>query len=825
MPPPPRRKFFDIDNMLGAAPPPARSAPPPAEARSGTRSDRADKERRAPAALSSAGRTRSPADDLMDIMDTDGDGCISKEEFRAAFLGSPPPAEPHTGTGRAWKAEAAEAAEAEAEQAMLDAEELLDRHSCPGSRGEPAGAEDERRWAQAAPGAADTAARGESELEGEVDRAMAAAADLMEAASNPASSRGASRPGSPPKSPRHSTWRRHIAEAVAPEEEAAADPSTAASSRRTTPRAADAADAAGHSPGAAAAGSAGAKAGLVGKWVRIFYDDDDGSGGQEVAKVLGYDGPARTHELQFVSPAGQYRPGGSTVVPELGPGEYVPLPLPLVKQLEAANAKGVPAEFFDRSSVAASTTSTAHEPGSVAGPPARAAAGLRLSPAPAPLVAAPASALGIPPLHLDGSRAAPATAARAAAARAAAARAAAAPLPFSAQAPDAFAQELAARMASPPRRPAAQGDEGDEDDDEDDGEEPPPLPTQRIASFAELSAAQQRREEREAEQESNGEAARGLEQQREAAEAAEAVAALELAGLRMSELMRRATTAGVSVGALADAQDAADPKAAVVELLLSRGASGRRAVAAAAAPPASRLGDLADTEYMRRRTAAQSVALAADILPDASTAGERAARWPLRGSAAAATSEADADGAAGADAPSLPSTTSSRNGSGSGIGSGSAFMRSASGVLMSASSAGYSSPHKASPRLSTAVSRSHDVSAARVHNLLHHSQSSLLVSTTSNHVYPPRSTSSASEAPRRTASGSLGIRTSGGTVFETDGTGGDGSGDPLARDRCVVQDCNSGPLPLRMSSKSFPVCVLDHEGGGGRRCYGRHRVC
>eukprot|EP01051_Picozoa_sp_SAG22_P021685 SAG22_NODE_4890_length_1140_cov_1.185399_1_plen_222_part_10 len=28
----------------------------------------------------------------------------------------------------------------------------------------------------------------------------------------------------------------------------------------------------------------------------------------------------------------------------------------------------------------------------------------------------------------------------------------------------------------------------------------------------------------------------------------------------------------------------------------------------------------------------------------------------------------------------------------------------------------------------------------------------------------------------------------------------------------MVQDCNSGPLPLRMSSKSFPVCVLDHEG-------------
>eukprot|EP01051_Picozoa_sp_SAG22_P002443 SAG22_NODE_109_length_19706_cov_464.723772_8_plen_78_part_00 len=28
----------------------------------------------------------------------------------------------------------------------------------------------------------------------------------------------------------------------------------------------------------------------------------------------------------------------------------------------------------------------------------------------------------------------------------------------------------------------------------------------------------------------------------------------------------------------------------------------------------------------------------------------------------------------------------------------------------------------------------------------------------------------------------------------------------------MVQDCNSGPLPRRMSSKSFPVCVLDHEG-------------
>eukprot|EP01051_Picozoa_sp_SAG22_P012404 SAG22_NODE_1287_length_4872_cov_2.731615_3_plen_170_part_00 len=27
----------------------------------------------------------------------------------------------------------------------------------------------------------------------------------------------------------------------------------------------------------------------------------------------------------------------------------------------------------------------------------------------------------------------------------------------------------------------------------------------------------------------------------------------------------------------------------------------------------------------------------------------------------------------------------------------------------------------------------------------------------------------------------------------------------------VVQDCNSAPLPLRMSSKSFPVCVLDHR--------------
>eukprot|EP01051_Picozoa_sp_SAG22_P013750 SAG22_NODE_1577_length_4074_cov_1.659371_3_plen_162_part_00 len=28
----------------------------------------------------------------------------------------------------------------------------------------------------------------------------------------------------------------------------------------------------------------------------------------------------------------------------------------------------------------------------------------------------------------------------------------------------------------------------------------------------------------------------------------------------------------------------------------------------------------------------------------------------------------------------------------------------------------------------------------------------------------------------------------------------------------MVQDCNSGPLPPRMSSKSFPVCVLDHKG-------------
>eukprot|EP01051_Picozoa_sp_SAG22_P008543 SAG22_NODE_657_length_8082_cov_7.277590_2_plen_82_part_00 len=28
----------------------------------------------------------------------------------------------------------------------------------------------------------------------------------------------------------------------------------------------------------------------------------------------------------------------------------------------------------------------------------------------------------------------------------------------------------------------------------------------------------------------------------------------------------------------------------------------------------------------------------------------------------------------------------------------------------------------------------------------------------------------------------------------------------------MVQDCNSGPLPLRMSSKNFPVCVLDHKG-------------
>eukprot|EP01051_Picozoa_sp_SAG22_P014609 SAG22_NODE_1798_length_3548_cov_39.134532_2_plen_235_part_00 len=33
--------------------------------------------------------------------------------------------------------------------------------------------------------------------------------------------------------------------------------------------------------------------------------------------------------------------------------------------------------------------------------------------------------------------------------------------------------------------------------------------------------------------------------------------------------------------------------------------------------------------------------------------------------------------------------------------------------------------------------------------------------------------------------------------------------------RYVVQDCNSGPLPLRMSSKSFPVCVLDHKGRSG----------
>eukprot|EP01051_Picozoa_sp_SAG22_P001701 SAG22_NODE_70_length_22717_cov_12.413741_4_plen_645_part_00 len=35
-------------------------------------------------------------------------------------------------------------------------------------------------------------------------------------------------------------------------------------------------------------------------------------------------------------------------------------------------------------------------------------------------------------------------------------------------------------------------------------------------------------------------------------------------------------------------------------------------------------------------------------------------------------------------------------------------------------------------------------------------------------------------------------------------------GRPCAR--YVVQDCNSGPLPLRMSSKSFPVCVLGHVG-------------
>eukprot|EP01051_Picozoa_sp_SAG22_P007374 SAG22_NODE_517_length_9528_cov_3.821508_3_plen_216_part_00 len=34
----------------------------------------------------------------------------------------------------------------------------------------------------------------------------------------------------------------------------------------------------------------------------------------------------------------------------------------------------------------------------------------------------------------------------------------------------------------------------------------------------------------------------------------------------------------------------------------------------------------------------------------------------------------------------------------------------------------------------------------------------------------------------------------------------------LARLGYMGQDCNSGPLPLRMSSKSFPVCVLDHTG-------------
>eukprot|EP01051_Picozoa_sp_SAG22_P000509 SAG22_NODE_14_length_33165_cov_13.196698_28_plen_507_part_00 len=39
--------------------------------------------------------------------------------------------------------------------------------------------------------------------------------------------------------------------------------------------------------------------------------------------------------------------------------------------------------------------------------------------------------------------------------------------------------------------------------------------------------------------------------------------------------------------------------------------------------------------------------------------------------------------------------------------------------------------------------------------------------------------------------------------------------------RCVVQDCYSGPLPLRMSSKSFHVCVLDHTGCDCRRPAGR----
>ena len=104
------------------------------------------------------------------MIDTDGDGQISRDEFRAAFNGA--------GTG------------------LGEADDELERGG----------------------GGSDVA------LDDEVALAMAAAAGFMQAASNPGSrvnSRPSSRPRtppgqsrSPPRSPRHSTWRRRTRPAI-----------------------------------------------------------------------------------------------------------------------------------------------------------------------------------------------------------------------------------------------------------------------------------------------------------------------------------------------------------------------------------------------------------------------------------------------------------------------------------------------------------------------------------------------------------------------------------------------------------------------------------
>eukprot|EP01052_Picozoa_sp_SAG31_P018283 SAG31_NODE_1290_length_8981_cov_2.829543_1_plen_852_part_00 len=654
-------------------------------------------------------RSKSPVDELMEMMDTDGDGTISKVEFRAAFLGEGVGTnDSSTGVSSGEHQLSGPKATSSREK---EREQFLASTAQPPSANGAVGDAATYGWY----GGVSNTMSDNATLDDEAEKIIAMAAGFMEAASS-AGARAGER--SPSKSPRHATWRRHITAALEPEPQTR-EPALGWIRKPMKELEQE-------------------RENLTGKWIRIFYDDEDGNG--EVGKVLRYDSVQQNHEVHFVSPSGLFRPAGPRFVNALALGEYVELPPRLTEQLEAQNDPGVPLGCFSGS---ATVVEDAQRSWPSFGAMGRSSVGRSATPPVGQPTDDPKPA--VPPLRLDSGllTARHQVAQTPPLASVQIADADDRPLmpeqkstrAFSlsiAQRPDDFAKDLAARVAQPDREAVVSKSAMDAAQAEREPKHQSDVVAKseaRVRPTPEASATAVPPSSSPPTTTSQKPDAKQIAVTADGPFPAPAPftiptdaedrAALELAGLRMSELMKKAAALGVEVGALADVQDAADPKAALIDMLLQRGMEGQRVVEelVTSQPSASPLGPLQDTSYMRAKTAAQAATLEAEISASrkdsvlaSATAADRANRWPLHRAG---------DSKAAETGSSSGKTVSD-------------LVRSRSGMVVCTTPG---SPQAKLVLEKTVSNRADEAAAARLHNILHHSRPSLLVPTSSAHVY------------------------------------------------------------------------------------------